>query len=111
MFIPGICVPCMLPISCFFAGCFLRATAFFLRDAVFRFTFVLGFGLLMPGMLWPSCCETTFWTIENDKTTVADKIKYLYCKNILFIILISLDGAGVSRKEIQKRPRPITPLV
>src|SRR6266850_6880324 len=54
----GICIPGTLLMSCFFGGCVLfRTKVLFLLDALRRFTFDFGLGLLMPGMLWPSCCE------------------------------------------------------
>jgi hypothetical protein len=103
VFIPGMCIPAgMLLMSCFFAGIFLRRAGFLFRGAAFLFCFAFGFGLalLIPGILWPSCCAATLWPIENDKSSVADKIKYLYRGNILFMILTSLDGAGVSKKKL-----------
>lgn len=105
------CVPAgMLLMSCFFADVFLRATGFLLRSVAF-FCFAFGFGLalLIPGMLWPSCWATTLWPIPNDETNKADKIKYLYCENIVLMILTSLDGAGVCQKETGKRPQAFTP--
>jgi hypothetical protein len=60
MFIPGIFMPDMLLMSCFFeVRLFLVATLLFLT-AVFRRTFALGFDMFMPGMFcmsWP--CATT----------------------------------------------------
>lgn len=107
--VAGLRIPGMLFMVCFFVACFLLTKGLFLRDARFRLTFAFAFSVLMPGILCPSCWETTFWLIENDKISVADKIKCLYCENILFMIPTSLDGAGVSRKETRKRPRPFTP--
>ncbi|HKB66525.1 MAG TPA: hypothetical protein VKC61_11785 [Pyrinomonadaceae bacterium] len=65
----GICIPGMFFRSCFFAGRVLFRTAvLFLLDALRRFTFAFGFdlALLMPGMLWPSCCENAVGAVANE---------------------------------------------
>jgi hypothetical protein len=63
----GICIPGMLFMSCFFAGSVLfRTTVLFLLDVLRRFTFAFGLGLLMPGMLWPSCCENVVGAVANE---------------------------------------------
>jgi hypothetical protein len=60
MLLPGVFIPGMLPVSCFFvARLFLVATLFVL-SAVFRFALALGFGIFIPGMFcmsWP-CAMT-----------------------------------------------------
>src|SRR6266850_4335846 len=50
MFISG-----MLPMSCFFAGCFFRVAFLFFGDL----TLDCSFGLFIPGMLDISCCART----------------------------------------------------
>jgi hypothetical protein len=59
-----------------FVGTVLSTTVLFLLDAFRRFTFAFGFGLglLMPGMLWPWCCE-------NAPGAVANEIKIKVTKN------------------------------
>jgi hypothetical protein len=72
----GICIPGMF-MSCFFCGCVLfRTKVLFLLDALRRFTFTFAFafafgldfglGLLMPGILWPSCCEKAVGPVANE---------------------------------------------
>jgi hypothetical protein len=67
----------------------------------------LGLGLLTSGILWPSCCEYT--PIENDKTSDADKNKYLYGKNSSFMISLPVNGAGVPRQKNTRSARTRKP--
>jgi hypothetical protein len=66
MFIPGIFMPDMLLMSCFFVvRLFLFATLLSLT-AVFRRTFAFGFDIFIPGMFcmsWP--CATTMTIVEG----------------------------------------------
>ena len=78
----GICIPGMLLMSCLFGGCVLfRTKVLFLLDALRRFTFAFGFdfglGLLMPGMLWPSCCENAVGSVANEIKIQLTKNRYL----------------------------------
>jgi len=80
----GICIPGLLLMSCFFGDCvFFRTTVLFLPGALRRFTFALAFafafglGLLMPGMLWPSCCENADGAVANEIKIKVTKNRYL----------------------------------
>jgi hypothetical protein len=82
----GICIPGMLLMSCVLGACSLfRTSVLGLRDAPRRFTFAFGFdfgfdfalGLLMPGMLWPSCCENATGPLANEIKIKLTKNKYL----------------------------------
>jgi hypothetical protein len=98
--IPGVCVcvcgdgegdTCGLLI----AGCFLRVTAFLFRVTFFLFAPGLGFGLFIPGILCPSCCENTAGPDAKDRINTAAKNRCLYREIKLFIIPLYLDfGAG-----------------
>lgn len=82
----GICFAGMLRTSRFLAGCSFLTTALFLRVACFRFTFALGFGLLMPGMVWPSCCDNATCPAESETNINTNKHRYPYCLNTLVMI-------------------------
>jgi hypothetical protein len=77
----GICISGILLMSCLFGGCVLFRTKFlFLLDALRRFTFAFGFdfdvGLLMPGMVWPSCCENAVGPVANEIKIQLTKNRY-----------------------------------
>ena len=60
----------------------------------FRALVAFGFdlGLLIPGIVWPSCCAKTLWSIENesekDTIRVAEKKKCLDHKTSFFMMPI-----------------------
>jgi hypothetical protein len=66
MFIPGMSIPGMLPMSCFLAVCFFRVGFFFVPDVGFDLGFLCG--LFIPGMLDISCCA---WTGRLATSSVA----------------------------------------
>src|SRR5437588_811148 len=65
IFIPGMFIPCMFPMSCFFAVRLFRVVFLFFRDVVFDLDFA--FGLLIPGILDISCCARTGKVATNGK--------------------------------------------
>src|SRR5882762_5399280 len=58
IFIPGMFIPAMLPMSCFFVVRLFLVAALFFVSAVFRLAFGLGFDIFIPGMLCMSCALT-----------------------------------------------------
>jgi hypothetical protein len=99
--IPGMVIPGML-MSCFLTERFRRVIGLLRRELVFRFSF--GFGLLMPGMLWPSCCANAIGVIPSEINIAATRNKYLEREIVLLITSPMLGGAGVLKND-EKRPR------
>ena len=99
----GIFIPGMLPISSLFAGGFFRVTFFFLRVVAFDFGF--GFGLLIPGMLWPSCCARTGRFATNRKAARTSNQTLILKRKLIasMFFIIPLENSYAPKKSFDKK--------
>ncbi len=75
---------------------------------VFLFALGVGFGLFIPGILCPSCCENTAGGNAKDRAKTTAKNKCLYDETGLFIIPSTWVLVRAIRETTCKAPAPVT---